>query len=389
MCKILTLNSISIKGLERLPRDRYEVASEIQNPDAILLRSHKMHDMPLPQSLKAVGRAGAGVNNIPVDKLSRLGIPVFNTPGANANAVKELVLAAMFLAARNLCPAWDYVRNLEGNDQEVQKQVEVGKKQFKGFELPGRTLGVIGLGAIGVLVSNAALSLGMKVIGYDPSITVHRAWQLSSAVQQAISIDDLLARSDFVSIHVPLTDATRQMLDDKRLPTMRDGAILLNFSRGDVVDEEAVVAALNAGKLQTYACDFPSNVLKDNPRVIMLPHLGASTKEAEDNCAIMVADQVREFLENGTIYNSVNFPTVEIAPGKGFRIAVVNANVPNMLGQISTTLAEAHLNILDMSNRSRDELAYTLIDVQEPVPSEVIDRIAEIEGVMRVRALGI
>nr|VFK12615.1 MAG: D-3-phosphoglycerate dehydrogenase [Candidatus Kentron sp. LFY] len=389
MCKILTLNSISIKGLERLPRDRYEVASEIQNPDAILLRSHKMHDMPLPQSLKAVGRAGAGVNNIPVDKLSRLGIPVFNTPGANANAVKELVLAAMFLAARNLCPAWDYVRNLEGNDQEVQKQVEVGKKQFKGFELPGRTLGVIGLGAIGVLVSNAALSLGMKVIGYDPSITVRRAWQLSSAVQQAISIDDLLARSDFVSIHVPLTDATRQMLDDKRLPTMRDGAILLNFSRGDVVDEEAIVTALNAGKLQTYACDFPSNALKDNPRVIMLPHLGASTKEAEDNCAIMVADQVREFLENGTIYNSVNFPTVEIAPGKGFRIAVVNANVPNMLGQISTTLAEAHLNILDMSNRSRDELAYTLIDVQEPVPSEVIDRIAEIEGVMRVRALGI
>nr|VFJ68661.1 MAG: D-3-phosphoglycerate dehydrogenase [Candidatus Kentron sp. FW] len=389
MCKILTLNNISIKGLEQLPRDRYEVASEIQNPDAILLRSYKMHDMELPGSLKAVGRAGAGVNNIPVDKLSRLGIPVFNTPGANANAVKELALAAMFLAARNLCPAWDYAHNLTGSDQEIQKLVEAGKKQFKGFELPGRTLGVIGLGAIGVLVSNAALSLGMKVIGYDPSITVRRAWQLSSAVQQAISIDDLLARSDFVSVHVPLTDTTRGMLDDKRIPTMRDDAVLLNFSRGDVVDEEAVVAALDAGKLRTYACDFPSNTLRGNQRVIMLPHLGASTEEAEDNCAIMVANQVREFLENGTIHNSVNFPTVEMAPGKGFRISVVNANVPNMLGQISTALAEAHLNILDMSNRSRDDLAYTLIDVQEPVSPEVIDRIKGIEGVMRARALGI
>nr|VFJ48842.1 MAG: D-3-phosphoglycerate dehydrogenase [Candidatus Kentron sp. FW]VFJ57065.1 MAG: D-3-phosphoglycerate dehydrogenase [Candidatus Kentron sp. FW] len=389
MCKILTLNNISIKGLEQLPRDRYEVASEIQNPDAILLRSYKMHDMELPGSLKAVGRAGAGVNNIPVDKLSRLGIPVFNTPGANANAVKELALAAMFLAARNLCPAWDYARNLTGSDQEIQKLVEAGKKQFKGFELPGRTLGVIGLGAIGVLVSNAALSLRMKVIGYDPSITVRRAWQLSSDVQQAISIDDLLARSDFVSVHVPLTDATHRMLDDKRLPIMRDGAVLLNFSRGDVVDEEAVVAALDAGKLRTYACDFPSNTLRGNQRVIMLPHLGASTEEAEDNCAIMVANQVREFLENGTIHNSVNFPTVEMAPGKGFRISVVNANVPNMLGQISTALAEAHLNILDMSNRSRDDLAYTLIDVQEPVPPEVIDRIKGIEGVMRARALDV
>nr|VFK60580.1 MAG: D-3-phosphoglycerate dehydrogenase [Candidatus Kentron sp. UNK]VFK72068.1 MAG: D-3-phosphoglycerate dehydrogenase [Candidatus Kentron sp. UNK] len=387
MCKILTLNSISVKGLERLPRDRYEIASELQNPDAILLRSYKMHDMELPKSLKAVGRAGAGVNNIPVDKLSRLGIPVFNTPGANANAVKELVLAAMFLAARNLCPAWDYARNLAGSDQEIQKQVEAGKKQFKGFELPGRTLGVIGLGAIGVLVANAALSLGMKVIGYDPSITVRRAWQLSSTVQQAVSIDDLLARSDFVSVHVPLTDTTRGMLDDKRIPSMRDGAILLNFSRSGVVDEQAVVAALDAGKLQTYACDFPSNALKGNPRVIMLPHLGASTKEAEDNCAVMVADQVREFLEDGAIRNSVNFPTVKMAPGEGFRLAIVNANVPNMLGQISTALADAHLNILDMSNRSRDELAYTLIDVQEPVPPEVIDRITGIEGVMRARAL--
>nr|VFJ46255.1 MAG: D-3-phosphoglycerate dehydrogenase [Candidatus Kentron sp. FM] len=387
MCKILTLNNIAVEGLERLPRDRYEVASEIQKPDAILLRSYNMHDMALPESLKAVGRAGAGVNNIPVDKLSKLGIPVFNAPGANANAVKELVLAGMLLAARNLCPAWDYARNLTGSDQEVKKQVEAGKKQFKGFELPGRTLGVIGLGAIGVLVCNAALSLGMKVIGYDPSITVRRAWQLSSTVQQAMSIDDLLARSDFVTVHVPLTDATRQMLDDKHLPMMRDGAVLLNFSRDSIVNEETVAATLNAGKLHAYVSDFPSNVLKDNPRVIMLPHLGASTKEAEDNCAIMVADQVRGFLENGVIHNSVNFPTMDIAPTEGFRLSVANANVPNMLGQISTALADAGLNILDMFNRSRNELAYTLIDVQEAVPQEVIDRISMIEGVMKVRML--
>jgi len=387
MCKILTLNNISIEGLARLPLDRYEIASEIQHPDIILLRSYNMHDMEIPESLKAVGRAGAGVNNIPVDKLSELGIPVFNTPGANANAVKELVLGGMFLAARNLCHAWDYARNLTGNDQDIRKQVEAGKKKFKGFELPGHTLGVIGLGAIGVLVSNAALSLGMKVIGYDPSITVHRAWQLSSSVQQALSIDDLLTRSNFVSVHVPLTDTTHRMLDDKRLPMMPDGAVLFNFSRGDIVDEQAVVAALDSGKLGAYVSDFPSNALKDNHRVIVLPHLGASTKEAEDNCAIMVADQVRAFLEDGTVHNSVNFPTIEMAHGKGYRLTVVNANVPNMLGQISTALADAHLNILDMSNRSRGNLAYTLIDVQEPVPSDVVDRIARVEGVMRVRAL--
>nr|VFJ98637.1 MAG: D-3-phosphoglycerate dehydrogenase [Candidatus Kentron sp. H]VFJ98784.1 MAG: D-3-phosphoglycerate dehydrogenase [Candidatus Kentron sp. H]VFK03604.1 MAG: D-3-phosphoglycerate dehydrogenase [Candidatus Kentron sp. H] len=387
MCKILILNSIAAEGLERLPRERYEVSSEIQNPDAILLRSYKMHDIEIPGSLKAVGRAGAGVNNIPVGKLSQLGIPVFNTPGANANAVKELVLTGMLLAARNICPAWDYARNLEGSDQEIQKQVEAGKKQFKGFELPGRTLGVIGLGAIGVLVSNAALSLGMNVIGYDPSITIRRAWQLSSTVQKAANIDDLLGRADFVSVHVPLTDTTRQMLDDKSLTVMRDDAVLLNFSRDGIIDEAAIVSALSAGKLRAYVSDFPSNALKDNPLAITLPHLGASTKEAEDNCAIMVSDQVRDFLEDGTVRNSVNFPTVEMAPREGFRLVIVNANVPNMLGQISTALADAHLNILDMSNRSRDKLAYTLIDVQEPVPPAVVDRITRIEGIMTARAL--
>lgn len=387
MRNILTLNNISAKGIEHLPADRYNIASEIKDPDAILLRSYKMHDMEIPESLMAVGRAGAGVNNIPVEKLSRMGIPVFNAPGANANAVKELVLAGMFLAARNLCPAWDYARNLAGSDQEIQKRVEAGKKQFKGFELPERTLGVIGLGAIGVQVANAALSLGMNVVGYDPSITVSRAWQLSSTVQQTGSINDLLARSDFVTVHVPLTDETREMLNEKSIPAMREGAVLLNFSRGDVVNKDAVAAALNAGKLHAYVSDFPCNAFQGNPRAIMLPHLGASTEEAEDNCAIMVADQVREFLETGSIRNSVNFPTLKMLPGKGFRLSIVNKNVPNMLGQISTALANAKLNILDMSNRSRDELAYTLIDVQEPAPREILDEIAGIEGVMRVRGL--
>jgi D-3-phosphoglycerate dehydrogenase len=330
MYKILTLNNIAVCGLERLPRDRYEVASEIAHPDAILLRSFKMHDMDIPATLKAVGRAGAGVNNIPVDKLSALGIPVFNAPGANANAVKELVLAGMLLAARNICQAWDFSRNQQGDDATINKAVEAGKKNFVGVELPGRTLGVIGLGAIGVKVCNAALALGMKVIGYDPDITVQRAWQLSSEVQQANSVDDLLNRVDFVTFHVPLIDATRSMINADRLKSMKKGVVLLNFARNGIIDDEAVLAAIESGKVYAYVCDFPSNLLKNHPRVITLPHLGASTVEAEDNCAIMVADQVRDFLENGNVLNSVNFPEVNMPRTEGFRLAVVNANVPNM-----------------------------------------------------------
>jgi len=385
--KLLTLNNISIAGLERLPRDQYEVASEIQHPDAILLRSFNMHDMDIPASVKAIGRAGAGVNNIPVNNMSKRGVPVFNAPGANANAVKELVLAGMLMAARNLVQGWNFARDLNGDDAEISKQVEAGKKNFAGMELPGRTLGVIGLGAIGVQVANAAHALGMKVIGYDPDITVQSAWQMSSDVEQATGIDDLLSQVDFVTFHVPLVDATRHMINAERLRTMKDNVVLLNFSRNGIIDDAAVVQALEDGKVYAYVCDFPSNLLKDHPRVVTLPHLGASTKEAEDNCAIMVADEVRDYLENGNVRNSVNFPKVYMKRYEGYRLAVVNENVPNMLGQISTTLADSGLNIVDMINKSRGDLAYTLVDVDGEVSQQCIDRISSTAGVLAVRAL--
>ena len=387
MYKILTLNNISIAGLEQLPRETYEIASEIQHPDAILLRSFNMHEMDIPPSLKAVGRAGAGVNNIPVDRMSALGIPVFNAPGANANAVKELVIAGMLLASRNICQAWDFARNLEGDDASISKAVEAGKKNFAGFELPGRTLGVIGLGAIGRAVANAAVDLGMNVVGFDPGITIEGAWQLSSAVEKAPTVDALLARVDYVSFHVPLVDETRNLINAERLKAMKDGVVILNFARNGIVDDEAVVAAIETGKVYAYVCDFPNNLIKNHERVIALPHLGASTREAEDNCAIMVAQEVRNYLENGNIRNSVNFPEVNMPRGEGYRIAIVNSNVPNMLGQISTVTADAGQNIVDMLNKSRGELAYTLIDVDQPVKEDLISALEDIDGVLAVRAL--
>ncbi|HFC54198.1 MAG TPA: 3-phosphoglycerate dehydrogenase [Gammaproteobacteria bacterium] len=388
MYKILTLNNISVAGLERLPRDRYEVASEIQHPDAILLRSFNMHEMEIPLTLKAVGRAGVGVNNIPVEEMSLLGIPVFNAPGANANAVKELVIAGMLLGCRNICQAWDYVRHLEGDGAELHRRVEEGKKRFAGFELPGRTLGVVGLGSIGREVANAALELGMRVIGFDPGITVQGAWRLSSEVEQAESIEALLARSDFVTFHVPLMEETRHLIDAERLKRMKDGVVILNFAREGIVEEQAVLEAMGAGRVYAYICDFPSRLNRDHPRAIALPHLGASTGEAEENCAIMVAEQVRDYLENGNVRNSVNFPQMRMPRSEGsYRLAVVNSNVPNMLGQISTELAEAGMNILDMLNKSRGELAYTLVDVDQPVPDEAVRRIGAIQGVLAVRAL--
>ncbi len=387
MHKILTLNNISVAGLERLPRESYEVASEIQHPDAILLRSFKMHDMDIPATLKAVGRAGAGVNNIPVDKMSEAGIPVFNAPGANANAVKELVITGMLLACRNICQAWDFARELEGEDAEITKQVEAGKKNFGGFELPGRTLDVVGLGAIGRQVANAAISLGMKVIGYDPGITVEGAWELSANVDKATSVDDLMSKVDFVTFHVPLIDATKNMINAERLKIMKDNVIILNFARGGIVDDEAVSAAIKAGKVYAYVCDFPSNLLKKHERVIALPHLGASTAEAEDNCAIMVADEVSDYLENGNVTNSVNFPAVYMARTEGYRIGIVNSNVPNMVGQISTAMADAGLNIIDLLNKSKGDLAYTLADVDKEIPQDVLDKIASIDGVLAVRSI--
>jgi D-3-phosphoglycerate dehydrogenase len=388
MYKILTLNNISVAGLERLPRERYEIASEIQHPDGILVRSQKMHDMDIPASLKAVGRAGAGVNNIPVDKMSARGIPVFNAPGANANAVKELVIASMLIACRNICAAWEFSRNLEGDDASIDKQTEAGKKNYAGFELPGRTLGVVGLGAIGREVANAAIALGMKVIGFDPGITVEGAWRLSSSVQKAASFDEMVSKADFITFHVPLIDATRNMLNAERLRNAKKGLVVLNFARKGIVDDEAMVAAIDNGKVYGYVCDFPTNLLKQHPRVITLPHLGASTQEAEDNCAVMVAEQVRDYLENGNVVNSVNFPEVVMSRSEGtYRLTVVNSNVPNMLSQISTDLGKAGLNIVDMLNKSRGDLAYTVVDVDRPVPDNVAAEIANISGVLAVRVV--
>ncbi|MEW6167993.1 MAG: phosphoglycerate dehydrogenase [Pseudomonadota bacterium] len=388
MFKIQTLNNISVNGLERLPRDNYEVASEIAHPDAILVRSADMHKMEIPPTVKAIGRAGAGTNNIPVAAMSKRGVPVFNAPGANANAVKELVLAAMLMAARNIPQALEFTRKLDGDDKAMHKAVEEGKKKFVGFELPGRTLGVIGLGAIGVRVANAALELGMTVYGYDPAMTVHNAWQLNAGVRQAVSVDDLMTRSQFLSVHVPLLDATRKLINAERLQLLKKQAVVLNFARAEIVDEAAIVEALNAGQLHAYACDFPSNALKGHPRVIATPHLGASTGEAEDNCAVMVADQVREFLEAGNVRNSVNFPeaVLPLLPGKT-RLCVVNENVPNMVGQISTALAKRSLNIADLLNKSRGDLAYTIVDVDTAVGDEVVREIAAIQGVLATRVI--
>jgi D-3-phosphoglycerate dehydrogenase len=385
--KILTLNNIAVEGLRHPPRELYEVASEIGHPDAVLVRSANMHDMEIPDSVKAIGRAGAGVNNIPVQAMSRRGVPVFNAPGANANAVKELVVAGMLLGARNICQAWNYVRDLQGEDAEVNKLVEAGKKKFVGFELPGHTLGVIGLGAIGVKVANAAHDLGMRVIGYDPQLTVERAWQLSSGVQQAPSLDDLFTHSKFISPHVPLADGTRNLVNAERLRLMKPGGIILNFARGGIVDEDAVIASLDAGHLAAYVCDFPSNSNRHHPKVTALPHLGASTGEAEQNCAVMVAENLREFLENGNIRHSVNFPETVMPRTEGYRITVANLNVPNMVGQISTLLARANLNIVDLLNKSRGEVAYTVVDVEAPIPEETSTAIAGIEGVLNVRII--
>jgi D-3-phosphoglycerate dehydrogenase len=385
--RILTLNSISGVGLKRFPAGRYAVGSHVENPDAIIVRSHEMHEMVIPASVRAIGRAGAGTNNIPVQRMSERGAPVFNAPGANANAVKELVIAALLMAARNLAPALKFVDDLQGDDKALHRLVEDGKKQFSGMELPGRTIGVIGLGKIGSLVADAAIKLGMNVLGYDPEITVDAAWSLPSQVKKAHSVEEVLKGSDFVTLHVPLLDVTRNMINAGRMKLIRHGAILLNFAREGIVDNEAVIEALNAKRLRCYICDFPARRLHRQPHVVALPHLGASTREAEDNCAVMVVDQVRDFLENGNILNAVNFPDVVMARESPYRIGIANANVPNMVGQISTAMAQAELNIHNMLNKSKGEMAYTLVDVDSTVPSAAVARIAQIEGVLSVRYL--
>ena len=383
--EVLVLNPIAQVGLMRLPAEHFSVVKESKAPDVILVRSQDMHGMKFADNLKAVGRAGAGVNNIPVAELSKLGVPVFNAPGANANAVKELVVAGMLIAARNLAPALEFVRNLAGND--LEKKVEAGKKTYAGVELPGHTLGVIGLGKIGSLVADAAIRLGMNVLGYDPEITVDAAWSLPSQVRKANSIEEVLKASDFVTLHVPLVEKTRNLVNAQNLEQMKHGAVLLNFSRDGVIEDAAVLKGLAAKRLRCYVTDFPAAELIGRPGVVALPHLGASTREAEDNCAVMVIDQVREYLQHGTMENAVNFPDARMTRESPYRLAIANANVPNMLASISNTMGSRKINIHNMLNKSKGEMAYTLVDVDSPVPDAAIKELCAIKGVLAVRYL--
>ncbi len=384
---VLVLNPISASGLSRLPAERYRVGKDVADPAAILVRSADLHGLAIPASVRAIGRAGAGTNNIPVAALTTRGVPVFNAPGANANAVKELVLAGMFMAARNVGAAMRFVDALDPARPDLEKAVEDGKKQFAGYELAGQTLGIIGLGKIGCLVADAAIKLGMNVLGFDPHITVDAAWSLPSQVKRAASVNDVLRSAQFVTLHVPLLDSTRHLVNDANIGLMRQGAVLLNFSREGVASDAAVVEAIAGERLAAYVCDFPSPELLGEKRIIALPHLGASTREAEENCAVMVVDQLRDYLEHGNIDNAVNFPAVQMARESPWRVAIANANVPNMLGQISTAMARAGLNIHNMVNKSRGEMAYTLVDVDSAPAEAVIAELASIHGVLAVRHL--
>jgi D-3-phosphoglycerate dehydrogenase len=387
--KVLTLNHISVKGLERFPLEHYELASEFTHPDAILLRSHKLKTDEIPETVLGIGRAGAGTNNIPVEECTHRGIPVFNSPGANANAVKELVAAALLLGSRGIVEGIAYVDTLAGMTDEVQlnKTLEAHKKQFKGGELAGKTLGVIGLGAIGSLVAEMALTLGMEVCGYDPALSVEAAWRLSSRVQKVDALESIFARSDYISLHLPVLDATRNLINADLLSHTRDGCCLLNFARKEIVDVDAIVAALEQGRLRRYITDFPEPALIGRDDVVLMPHIGASTEEAEENCAIMVANQLRDFLENGNIRNSVNFPTLVLEPSEGYRLAIVNNNVPKMLGNLLSVLADANINIIDLLNKSRDDIAYNLIDVAEKPSKSVMNKMRELEGVISARLI--
>jgi D-3-phosphoglycerate dehydrogenase len=387
MYKIQTLNKISTQGLDLLPRDAYEVASEIINPDAILVRSANMLEMDIPASVKAIGRAGAGTNNIPVPQCGEKGVVVFNTPGANANGVKELVLAGLFLSSRRLLPGMLWAKGLVGKGAEVPKLIEKGKSDFAGPEIRGKRLGVIGLGAIGVMVANDAVELGMSVSGYDPFISVEAAWGLSRDVKRARGLDSLLEECDYVTLHVPLTDQTRGLLNRERLAIMKKGARLLNFARGGLVNNADLKEALASGRVSYYVTDFPDEELLQNDRVIAFPHLGASTPESEDNCAFMAVNQVRDFLENGNIKNSVNYPDCDMGAVRGTRILIANKNVPNMVGQITTVLAAEKINISDMINKHRNDLAYNIIDIDGAAGETVVAKLKEITGVIMVRVI--
>ena len=385
MFNIQVLNNISPLGLEKFPKEFYNVSKNNINPDAILVRSAKMHDMKICDSLKAIGRAGAGINNIPINKMSENGVVVFNTPGANANAVKELVISSMLLASRNICQAWDYVNELPL--ENLKTAIEDGKKQYSGSELPGKTLGIVGLGAIGVEIANAASILGMEVIGYDPSISKKNAWKISSEVEEALSLEELFSRSDFVSFHVPLVDSTKNLLNAKRIALLPKGSVVINMSRNGIIDEDELIKSLDNGQLNYYVTDFPIDEKKNHERVIALPHLGASTSEAEDNCAVMIAKQVKDYLENGNIVNSVNFPDSKMPRAGEERLAITHKNIPNMVRQITKAIAEEDANIVDMLNKSKGNFAYTLIDIEKEIPNTVIDNIEQVDGILKVRAL--
>jgi len=387
MFKIQNLNKIASIGLQRFPMDYYEVASEFSAPDAILVRSAKMHDMDFSSNLKAIGRAGAGVNNIPLDKCTDNGIVVFNTPGANANAVKELVIASMLLSSRSLVEGINWGKTLVGQGEEVPKLVEKGKSNFVGPELYGKTLGVIGLGAIGMLVANAAEAFGMRVVGFDPYISIDSAWSLSKNVERAISLDNLLSESDFLSLHIPLLDTTKGFINKSKFDIMKDGVRIMNFARGGLVNVEDLFNAFEAGKVATFVTDFPTEELLKHDKVIGIPHLGASTPESESNCAVMAVDQVKDFLENGNIKNSVNFPNTGMARNGGFRLIIANRNVPKMVGNITAVLADEDINIADMLNKHRGEIAYNIIDIDGEISEEQVQKIRDIEGIIMVRLL--
>lgn len=387
MFRVQTLNKISAEGLQRFPMDHYEVASEFSSPDAILVRSAKMHEMSFPSSLKTIGRAGAGVNNIPLDVCTEKGIVVFNTPGANANAVKELVIASMLVSSRNLVQGVNWAKTLIGKGEEVPKLVEAGKSNFVGPELHGKTLGVIGLGAIGMLVANAAQSLGMRVIGFDPYISVDSAWMLSKDVEKAISLDNLLSKADYLSLHIPLMDTTKGFINKAKFDIMKKGVRIMNFARGGLVDVGDLFEAFKSGKVASFVTDFPDEELLKHDQVIGIPHLGASTPESELNCAVMAVDQVKDFLEHGNIKNSVNFPNIGMARNGGYRLIIANKNVPKMVGNITAVLADENINIADMLNKNRGEIAYNIIDIDGEISDTLVQKIRDIQGIIMVRLL--
>ncbi|MDR3276637.1 MAG: phosphoglycerate dehydrogenase [Treponema sp.] len=388
MFRIQTMNKISPQGLELFPRDQYEVASEIPRPDALLVRSADLHSIVLPDTVKAIARAGAGYNNIPVDDCRRRGIVVFNTPGANSNAVKELVIAALLLSSRDILGGIRWAASVADRDVGVPDLVEKEKARFEGPELRGKTLGIVGLGAIGVMVANDAISLGMEVTGYDPYISVDAAWNLSRQVQRADTLEGLLARSDYVSLHIPLADSTRDLLDAEKFHLMKKGVRLINLARGGLVNETEVIAALEAGRLGAYVTDFPSTELLACKKVVCFPHLGASTPEAEENCAVMAVRQLMVFLTTGTIKNSVNFPKCRLDQRAPFRLLVANRNIPNMVGQITTILAGGGINIMDLINHYRDDYAYNIIDTEQAIPPDILEQIVAVDGIIRVRTIG-